>query len=429
MTLDEALSGYVNNEKATSSFYEYSLDGIRLLLDKLGNPQNSIKMIHVAGTNGKGSVCHMIHAVCRAHGLTTGLYTSPHLLRITERILINNKEVSQESLLSAIVRINDCAEKHSISLTWFDVMTAAAFLIFYDVHVDIAIIETGLGGTLDSTNVITPILSIITDISFDHMHVLGNTIEEIAANKAGIIKPTVPVITSADNTALSVIQDYAARNNSTAFILGKHFRNTDILPYQKGISFNYSSDFMRLNRIYIAHPGFFQARNASLALYAAETLGKTGFFTLNAKLTLHAFAHLSIPGRMQMLSEKPLILFDPAHNNQSLDSLAEILSQRYEGIKVHLFVTLMKDKHPEEMLQIIKSKISTNLTYCTLDDSRAFIPDPSINVIDSSDINAIVCAIKDEDLSLFTGSFRLYNTAVTAARIAGHHAAEDSTDD
>jgi dihydrofolate synthase / folylpolyglutamate synthase len=429
MTLDEILSNYVNNEKAASSFYEYSLNGIRLLLEKFNNPQNSIRMVHVAGTNGKGSVCHMINDICRAHGLNTGLYTSPHLLRITERIMINNKEISQESLLSAIIRIHECALKNTITLTWFDVMTAAAFILFCEMNVDIAIIETGLGGALDSTNIITPVLSVITDISFDHMHVLGDTIEEIAENKAGIIKPSVPVVTSAENTALTVIKEKAATYNSEIYVLGQHFRNSRISPLRKGISFNYSSENMSLNDIYIAHPGFFQARNASLALYAAEILGTEKFFALNAQLVLNAFSHLEIPGRMQVLCEKPLIIFDPAHNSQSLNSLSEIIAQRYKDINVHLFITLMKDKHPEKMLQLITDKISADITYCTLDDRRAFIPDSAINMIDSSDIHAIVSEIKDENLSLFTGSFRLYNTAVAAARIAGHHISEESTDD
>ncbi|MGL4368607.1 MAG: bifunctional folylpolyglutamate synthase/dihydrofolate synthase, partial [Spirochaetota bacterium] len=186
ITPADRLERYVNNEKkAAAPFEEYSLKGITETLAALGNPHRQFRSVHIAGTNGKGSVCHALAEIFMESGLCTGLYTSPHLLSLHERIRINGREISDKELIRYFDKIESVCR--NVTLTYFDMLTAAAFLHFADAGTDIAVIETGLGGRLDSTNVITPALSLITDISMDHTHLLGGDISQIAAEKAGII--------------------------------------------------------------------------------------------------------------------------------------------------------------------------------------------------------------------------------------------------
>jgi dihydrofolate synthase/folylpolyglutamate synthase len=420
MTLDDILSRYTNNEKAASGFYKYSPDGITALLDRLGNPHLKIRTVHIAGTNGKGSVCHMLHDLFRAHGLKTGLYTSPHLETINERIVVDGGMIGNDELFAIVSKIHSIVLKENITLTWFDLLTAAAFLHFRKRGTDIAVIETGLGGTMDSTNIVDPELSIITGVSFDHMHMLGTTIEEIAANKAGIIKKGKPAVTGAVTPALDVIRKKAGETGSGLFVFGEDFEADHITENAEGISFKYHSSNAVGLPVRIPHPGTFQAINASIVLKSAEILSQRQLFRYDPVIAAEALAHTAIPGRMQLLSGTPLILFDPAHNEEALLSLAEVISQRYGGLPIKVFVCLMKDKRPAEMLDLIQRKIPGGIVYCATDDSRAFIPGSGYRTIPASDIPAIAGEIEENGLNLFTGSFRLFHTArLTADIFAG----------
>ena len=198
-TIDEALDSiyshvdYSMTHVKDVSREDFSLDAIRILCEKLGNPQNSYPIIHVAGTKGKGSVCTMLASALQNAGLKTGLYTSPHLIRFNERIQVNGRMITDEEIIALLNHMEKPIESME-EVSSFDVMTAMAFEYFKEQKVDAAIIETGLGGRLDSTNIVSPVLSIITSISKDHTDFLGDTIEKIAAEKAGIIKPNIPVI-------------------------------------------------------------------------------------------------------------------------------------------------------------------------------------------------------------------------------------------
>lgn len=415
MTLEDILSKYTNNEKAASGFYNYTPDGIKKVLAILGNPHLKIRTVHIAGTNGKGSVCHMLHDVLKAHGLKTGLYTSPHLESVYERIAVNGAMISHDDLLRIVSRIDKLTKKEQITLTWFDMCTAAAFLYFFEEKTDIAVIETGLGGLMDSTNVINPECSIITGVSCDHTHILGKTIEEIAGNKAGIIKTGKPVVTGAVSPALEIIQKKAAETGSDLFIFGNDFTAENIRETADGISFSYSSAAQKNLDIAIPHPGSFQAANASIVINAAEILSGKGIFSFNPETTGKALAGTVIPGRMQILSSKPLILFDPAHNEEALASLAVTVKNRYSVYPVKIFLCLMKDKRPEEMLDLVSKSIPGSIVYCRIDDSRAFIPVSGFKTLDACDIPSIRRELLENGLNLFTGSFRLYHTARQAA--------------
>jgi dihydrofolate synthase / folylpolyglutamate synthase len=411
MTLEEILSDYTNNEKASSGFYSYSLEGIKRILEILGNPHLKIRTVHIAGTNGKGSVCHMLHDILTAHGLRTGLYISPHLESVNERIIINGNQISGDDLFSVVSRIDVIAKKEKITLTWFDMLTTSMFLYFFESKVDIAVIETGLGGTLDSTNVANPELSIITGVSFDHMHMLGPTIEEIALNKAGIIKEGKSVITAAVSPALDIIRERAKEAHADFFIFGKDFKAENILEIEGGIKYNYSSSAQRNLAIEIPHPGTFQSVNASIVLKAAEILSERGIFSLNSETAAKALGQTHIPGRMQILNRTPLILFDPAHNAEALASLADTVNRRYGSQPIKIFICLMKDKRPEEMLDYIGKNIPGTIIYCRIDDPRAFTPVSDLKTLDAEDIPSIRGELSEKGLNLFTGSFRLYHAA------------------
>ncbi|HXK65543.1 MAG TPA: Mur ligase family protein, partial [Spirochaetota bacterium] len=224
--LPHYLQSLANNESHASNFTNYSPDTIVAVLNLLGNPQHKLPCIHIAGTNGKGSTAHMIAAILQAAGYTVGLYTSPHLIRYNERISINGKEITDEEISEYTEMLETLCNTHSYTPTFFDAFTMIAFLHFYN-SVDIAIIETGLGGRLDSTNIVTPLISVITPISYDHTAILGSTLHEIAYQKAGIIKKHIPVISATQKPeAKEVLQKEASMKQSPIFFVGDHIRFT-----------------------------------------------------------------------------------------------------------------------------------------------------------------------------------------------------------
>lgn len=235
-SIEKRLEPLIDNEKTGHvSFVNYSLKDIKYLLKHFGNPHKRTKMIHIAGTNGKGSVAYMLNSILIASDLRVGLYTSPHLDRINERIKVNNKEISNQVLHRYTDELMDILDKKpDLRPTYFDALTLFAFRYYDEQDVDIAVIETGLGGRLDSTNVISPLISVITDISIDHKNVLGNTIREIASEKSGIIKKKKPVITSNSNrVALEEITNTAKECSSELFILNRDFRIKNIKSQNK----------------------------------------------------------------------------------------------------------------------------------------------------------------------------------------------------
>jgi len=243
----DKLNTFINNENRTD-FRQYGLDHVAKLLDHFGSPNRSITTIHVAGTNGKGSVAHMLNSIFMSAGYATGLYTSPHLLEINERIRIRNSAISDEDFARYVDEIVAYAGADpALHPTYFDILTVCAFRYFCDLRVDIAIIETGLGGRLDSTNVIVPLSTIITEISMDHVHILGNTLEEITREKAGIIKEKVPVVTSnTDPGILKILIETSYEMNAPIFSLNRDFSAKNII--ERGAGYRYDSSTPSKNR-------------------------------------------------------------------------------------------------------------------------------------------------------------------------------------
>ena len=329
------------------------LGTIRQILNGLDNPQNRFHCIHVAGTNGKGSVAATLASILTSAGYKTGLYTSPHLVRFNERIVVNNQPISDKGVVEAYRAVKQ-VHHGSREPTFFEFTTAMALYEFERQRVDWAVIETGMGGRLDATNIIRPQLSIITNISLEHREYLGNTIREIAGEKAGIIKRSTPVVTAvSQKAAKDVLVRAAARHSAPLFQYGRHFkvrRNA----YQ---TFNYYGIDTTWRKLQTPLLGSHQITNAALALAASEVLNRhqTSIQLDNIKMGLR---NTCWPGRLEMASTKPLILLDGAHNLVAARQLAAYLRDAMSNLDITLVIGILDDKPYQAMLRDLVSTAS-----------------------------------------------------------------------
>lgn len=316
------------------------LKRIKELLEALGDPQARFPSIHIAGTNGKGSTSAMLASVLENSGLKAGLYTSPHLVRFNERIRISGKEISNKDISRLTAVVKEAAAKTSSAdkTTFFEFTTALAFFYFMEKKVDIAILETGMGGRLDATNTVAPLMSIITNIGMDHTDYLGDTIEKIAYEKAGIIKKNTPVITASENTdALGVINDIADKKNAPLYVFKKDFKAS---PQKDG--FNYKGLHTSLRGLKTNLAGRHQFNNASCALAALEILRDNGF-NISDKAIRQGLNEVEWPGRIEVVNKKPLLILDSAHNPEGAATLSQAL-KGFKYKKLTLVLGIMADK-------------------------------------------------------------------------------------
>ena len=303
----------------------FKLDRVRALLDLLGNPQEQIKTVHVAGSLGKGSTVAMIASMMQGCGYAVGQYTSPHLVDVRERISINGQPITKAEFTEAMRQVATEAEKLTEEPTFFELVTALAFKQFAEQAVDIAIIETGLGGRLDATNVIKPEVSVITLIDYDHMHILGRTLPEIAREKAGIFKSEVLALSTEQPAEVEeVLRDEAAKINTTFRMINKDIEYSSrfgaaesLGPHTRICVITGNSQFMHLP---VPLPGEHQALNCALALSTIDALKNSGFEF--PEVALYAgLAATNVPGRMEIAWEQPRILLDGAHNPGAIGAL------------------------------------------------------------------------------------------------------------
>lgn len=330
---------------------KFGLDNIRRLLSALGNPQNLFSSVHVAGTNGKGSTSSMIESILRTAGLKTGLFTSPHLVSFTERIRTNGIEITEDNVITLADEVRLVAEEiGDFSPTFFEVVTAMAFLHFRKAGIDWAVVETGLGGRLDATNVIVPEVSVITRIGLDHCEFLGRTLAEIAAEKAGVMKEGVPVVTAGQETpAMEVLEKRAAEKHSPLLRYGSDFSAGLLSESLGGITFYYEGD-RKYKALDVPLPGRHQMVNASMAVKTAEILTKKypGIqFDISKGL-----GTVRWPGRLEIINDEPPILIDGAHNPQAAlvlsDYLKRVALSSYR--RIILVMGVMGDKDVEGIL-------------------------------------------------------------------------------
>ncbi|MBS1873832.1 MAG: bifunctional folylpolyglutamate synthase/dihydrofolate synthase [Acidobacteria bacterium] len=327
----------LGNEIKTAKF---GLERIRTLLEALGHPERACRFVHVAGTNGKGSTSAMIEAALRAAGERTGLYTSPHLAEPTERVRIGGREVTAERFAEAFERVHEAAERlledGAIDLhpTYFETVTAMAFLLFRDEACGRVVLEVGLGGRLDATNVVTPELAVITPVDFDHEQFLGNTIEAIAAEKAGILKPGVPVVMARQRPEAARIIEERARELGCRLARAADASVTDVEVDARGSRFRLNGREARC-----ALAGEHQVDNAVAAALALEQLGAP----------LDGMAEARWPGRLEHVGERPEIILDGAHNPAGARALAAYIRRFYANRRVWLVYGSMRDKAVEEI--------------------------------------------------------------------------------
>jgi len=331
------------------------LDTILNILKLLNNPQKNYRLIHVAGTNGKGSTATYMASILRKAGFKTGLYTSPHLVKFNERISINGEQISNEHVVDAYEAVH-AADIGARKATFFEIATAMGFYHFSKENVDWAVIETGMGGRFDATNVITPQVSVITNLSIEHTDYLGNTIKAIAREKGGIIKPHTPVVTGvSQSSGLKIIQQTAKEKSSDLFVYKKDF-SARKNPRQN--RYTYNGLYNRFYHLIKPLPGEHQKENLSLALAACELIFKKlkktdNRYHLNETLIKEGLALAEWPGRLEHVMEKPLVILDGAHNLHAARVLGKYLSSTLKDRKLTLVLGILDDKPYEKMLKIL----------------------------------------------------------------------------
>ena len=329
------------------------VENMRALMKKLGNVQDKLPMVHVAGTNGKGSCCAMIERMMREAGYKTGLYTSPYIEVYNERIRLNGVPVSGERLAALVEKVwpaVEALEKEGVHVTEFELGTALAFCCFAEEKVDLAIIEVGLGGRLDPTNIIRPLVSVITEVGLDHMQLLGSTIEEIALEKAGIMKRGVPVVLGPQEKAAHTVLLAAAKGLDVPVI---DLDAGNVHEQKHGVTFDVEMGGDHLHQLDVALCGRHQAENACAALGAVYVLKKRGF-KVTAEHIRRGMKEVSWPGRLEYFGR---VLLDGAHNDPGVRALCAYLDAFIPKDRVILLTGMMKDKETEKMCGRIASRV------------------------------------------------------------------------
>ena len=402
----------------------FKLDRMRALLQELGNPQDQIRTVHVAGTVGKGSTVAMVSAMLQECGYAVGEFTSPHLTDLRERVRIGGQLIERASFTSLMQVVAEAAESISEEPTYFEVLTALAFKHFADEAVDIAIIETGLGGRLDSTNVITPEVSVITRVALDHERILGNTVEEIAREKAGIMKPDVPTLIFDQGPEVeaiyrSVAEEVGARLqvvNKDIEFSSRFCSTSELGPHTRVCLYTEHSRFEHLP---VPLAGTHQATNCGLALAVVDILKNSGFDCGENQVTI-GLDNTKINGRMQLVWDQPRILVDGAHNPEALGALMKCVGAHVPYDSMVCVFGCCQDKDIGAMLdmmnfgadKVIFTKASTNPRAADPADlQKAFIErsgkmsQTAASLPEALELAAR--AVGREDLLCVTGSFYL----------------------
>ncbi len=356
---------YLNSLSGKGSVF--GLERMRSLLSLLGNPQDELKFIHIAGTNGKGSVLAYISTILTGAGYKTGRYISPTLFSYRERIQVNEREIDKDSLAVHVTVIADAIEKMQNCPTIFEVETALSFLYFKEKQCDIVVLETGLGGREDATNVIsTSVMEIITSVSMDHTAVLGDTLEKIASEKAGIIKPGAVVVSAAQHQdAESVIKETCRRENCTLHIVDTDSINNISYGYERQ-SFSYRS----WKNAEISLAGSYQIKNAALALEAVEALREIGF-SISDRQVYDGLFKTKWRGRFTPIQKNPVVIMDGAHNPAAAEELKRSLELYFSGKKLYYVFGMFRDKDYKKVIEITAPLAEHIITTETKENLRA----------------------------------------------------------
>lgn len=352
------------------------LSRMEWMLERLEHPERRIKTIHVGGTNGKGSTVTFLRSILQTAGFRVGTFTSPYFEQFNERISINGHPISDEELVELTNVIKPLADELDHTElggpTEFEVITAMSIYYFAKMSpVDVVIYEVGLGGRFDSTNVIHPLLSIITSIGLDHTAILGDTYEQIAFEKAGIIKNGVSVITGVKQPeALDVIKRKALEGKSPIYHLGNEFTASSRESLERGEKFTFSSMFGQIQDLSTSMIGSYQVDNAACAVMASQVLASYYSFMIEEEHIRDGLIQAYWPGRLEVLSEDPLVLIDGAHNEEGINALASEIKSRFADKKISILFAALKDKKLDKMIASLE-EAADQLTFTTFDFPRA----------------------------------------------------------
>ncbi|WP_285013062.1 bifunctional folylpolyglutamate synthase/dihydrofolate synthase [Lactococcus garvieae] len=391
------------------------LTRIEALLKLLGNPEKELSMLHIAGTNGKGSTVAFTRSILEQLGLTVATFTSPFIETFGERMAINGHPIPDEKLIKYVEQLKPLVEEMDkderlAGITEFEIITALAFRYFADEHVDVALIEVGLGGLLDSTNVIQPVATAITTIGMDHMDILGDTLEKIAAQKAGIIKSYTPLVTGkiADE-ALAVIAETAQTNQAKHYQYGIDYQ-VEILENER---FNYKDDEIYLLNLEKSLLGLHQIDNAALAVKLTMVYAHKVGLSLSEEAIRVGLRRTFWPARMEEVSQAPLTLLDGAHNVHAMQRLLENLKNEFSGRKITILFSALVTKDITEMIKMLQTVDNSKLILTTFDYPKAlkledFAYLEKENVTLAEDWKSTYAALKEnlheDDVLLMTGS-------------------------
>jgi len=352
--------------------YKPGLDRISFMLGEAGNPQEKFKTVHIGGTNGKGSTAAFLDSILQSNGLKTGRFTSPHLHHYGERMMINSRPMDDSTLMQLVLEAKPIIEKVEENTgegppSFFEVTTFLAFYYFGREKIDIGVIEVGLGGRLDATNILKPILTAITNVGLEHTQFLGDTIEKIAKEKAGIIKKNVPIITGATSPAVEVIKARAAEKKSPFVSLQQDYSWERQEQRLEGQKFNLNTPFREYKNLFIPLAGRHQMENAVLAVALAEKMD------LSEERIRKGLQKAYWPGRLEVAGFQPLILLDGAHNPSGFETLTSFLEDEFPGKKVVFVLSFLKDKDVNPFLERIEDNAQT-VIFTRVDNFRAASP-------------------------------------------------------
>jgi len=362
---------------------EFNLDRMYALMDLLGNPQSQYSIIHVAGTKGKGSVSALCASALQAAGYRVGLYTSPHLMDYVERIQVDGAPISHEQMVELVEEIKPAVSKIP-KLTTFEITTALGFLAFAKQKVNAAVIEVGLGGRLDATNIVRPQVSVITSLSYDHMAVLGDTLAKIAGEKAGIIKPGIPVVSSPQKEeALKVLERIANENDSRFILIGKDVKYERLNSSLDGQSLQIFDTGNSILEFQIPLLGEHQIQNAATAYTAL----KSSRIAISDEAIRDGFSQVKWHARFEVVRREPPVIFDSAHNQDSFAKLRDALDEYFPGRQVYLIFGASEDKNIPGMFAEMKPKIR-KLIVTRADHPRALQPEEIIRLADQAGLES-----------------------------------------
>ena len=398
-------------KKSESIPRKHGLYRMEAILEALGNPERELKSIHIAGTNGKGSTAAMVTAFAKAHGLRVGTFTSPHMDSIRERIQLDGVSLEEESFWQAasLVREVECRLfKEWGAFNYFEILTAMMFVVFQQEAVDLAIIEVGIGGLLDNTNVGHPLVSVITTIGLDHQDLLGSALEEITAQKAGIIKPGQQVVVGPVTLeCMDIIRDIASQQGATIQVFGENFSLVDD---------SYQDEAFTISLEHLALQGAFQKENATVAIRAfREWMEATGR-SVHAECIEAALRVVSWPGRMEMLQEAPLVIIDGAHNLPAIERLVQNMRAHIGQSQTLLFSALTRKDSKQMLLRLQEALPDVNIILTSFHPSKgqsiarsdveAYLDSPQISYEESfEDVIDRFASVTDDKSELWvTGS-------------------------